>query len=310
MKIVFMGTPDFAVPSLESIYKAGHEVGIVVTQPDTARDRGKKLKHTKVKEKALELGLKVSQPQKVKGNMEFLEELREYNPDVIVVVAYGKILPKEILETPQKACINVHGSLLPKLRGAAPIQRAILEGHKKTGITIMEMGEGLDTGDMLLKKEVEISRESTGELFEKLSLIGGELIVEALENIDNLLREKEKQNDDESTYAAMIFKEEGRVDFAKTAIEVDNHIRGMTPMPGAFSMYKGEKVKLFSPEVLTEDGVGIEPGKIVRVDKEGLVVATKDKLVAIKEIQFPGKKKMAVKDYIVGNRIDEGLLLM
>ncbi len=310
MKIVFMGTPDFAVPSLERIYQEGHEVGAVVTQPDTARDRGKKLKYTKVKEKALELGLKVLQPEKVKGNSQFIEEITEYEPDVIVVVAYGKILPKEILDIPKKACLNIHGSLLPKLRGAAPIQRAIIEGHEKTGITIMEMGEGLDTGDMLLKGEMKITRENTGELFEKLSLMGGELIVEALDDIDNLLDKKEKQNEDEATYAAMIFKEEGQVNFEKTAAEVDNHIRGMTPAPGAFSIYKGEKIKLFSPEILKDESEPNEPGKIVRVDKEGLVVATNDKLVAIKEVQFPGKKRMTVKDYIVGNRIDEGLLLM
>ncbi len=305
MKIIFMGTPDFAVPSLEKIYKAGYEIGFVITQPDAARDRGKKVKFPKVKEKALEMGLPVEQPEKIKNNEQIFKMIKDYNPDVIVVVAYGKILPKEILEMPKKACLNVHGSLLPKLRGAAPVQRAVLEGEEVTGITIMEMAEGLDTGQILSKREVEIGRSDSGELFERLSHVGGQLLIETLENIDEFLNNKIKQNEEEATYANMIFKEEAETNFNQRAQMVDSHIRGMSPSPGAFSKYGEEKIKFFSPHIIEEDKGTWSPGEIVRVNgEEGIVIATMDKLVGVKEIQFPGKKRMSVGQYIVGNKIN------
>lgn len=184
MKIVFMGTPDFAVPTLEKLCEAGHEVGFAVTQPDTARDRGKKIKYTPVKEKALQLGIEVLQPEKIKNNAGFMDKIKEYGPDVTVVVAYGKLLPKELLDIPAKGCINVHASLLPRHRGAAPIQRAIIDGDEKTGVTIMYMAEGLDTGDMLAAAETPVDRKNAGQLHDELSVMGAELLTKTLEKVE------------------------------------------------------------------------------------------------------------------------------
>ncbi len=309
MKVVFMGTPDFAVPTLEKMYDKGYDIGYVVTQPDTARDRGKKIKFTKVKEKAIDLGITVLQPEKVRGNEELLEKLRNFAPDVIVVAAYGQILPKELLEIPTKACINVHGSILPKYRGAAPIQRAIWDGEDVTGVTIMEMAEGLDTGDMISKVEVPIERLDTGQLFDKLSIKGAELLINTLENIDNLLEKKVKQNDEDATYAKMLFKEDGKLEFGKSAKELDCQIRALSPQPGAFGTYKGEKIKIFNPEVVIESAEPeraskVEPGEIVKVDKNGILIKTGRDFLLIKEIQVSGKKRMKVSDYLAGNSID------
>ena len=303
MKLVYMGTPDFAVPPLVKLHEKGYEIGYVVSQPDSARDRGKKIKNTAVKEAALKLGLEVLQPEKLKGNDEFIEVLKQYEPDLIVVAAYGKILPKEILDIPKKACINIHGSLLPKLRGAAPIQYAILEGHKATGITIMEMAEGLDTGDIIAKREYEVQRETAGELFEILSQMGAELLADSLPDIDELLENKEKQKEEDATYASMITKEEGHVTFDKVASEIDNQIRGMTPSPGAFIIHGGEKYKVFISSILErERAPEVEAGEIVGVGKEGILIAAKDKILKIEEIQAPGKKRMKVSDFIAGNK--------
>lgn len=215
MNVVFMGTPKFAVPTLEALAQAGHEISGVITQPDAMRDRGKKLQPTPVKEKAVELGIPVYQPAKIKNNEEFLATLKELAPDVIVVAAYGKILPAEVLIIPPLGCVNVHASLLPKYRGAGPIQRAILEGEEKTGITIMYMAEGLDTGDMLSKAETSIEKKTAEELTEELALMGGKLLVETLPLLESGEIQGEVQDDSLATYAPMISKKDGQIDFEK-----------------------------------------------------------------------------------------------
>lgn len=245
LKVVFMGTPDFAKESLESIYNRGYEILGVVTNPDKPKGRGMKMLPSPVKEFATEKGLKIYQPQKVKNNEEFIEEIRNLNPDVICVVAYGKILPKEILEIPKLGCINVHGSLLPKYRGAAPIQWAVLNGDKTTGITTMYMDVGMDTGDMILKQEVEIGDdETTGELWERLSKIGGKLLVETLKQIENGTAPREKQGKDFS-HAPMLSKDMAQIDWAsKSAKEIKNLVRGLNPIMGAFTFFKRKENKI------------------------------------------------------------------
>ena len=244
MKIVFMGTPDFAKESLEAVYNAKHEIIGVVTNPDKPKGRGMKMIASPVKQFAEENGLKVYQPIKVRNNEEFIEEIKALEPDVICVVAYGKILPKEILDIPKLGCINVHGSLLPQYRGAAPIQWAVLNGDKKTGITTMYMDVGMDTGDMILKEEVEIGDdETTGELWDRLSKIGGELLVKTLEQIENGTAPRIKQGED-FTVAPMLDKQMAKIDWnEKTASEIKNLVRGLNPIMGAYTFLNGKKIK-------------------------------------------------------------------
>ena len=250
MRVIFMGTPDFAKESLEAIYNARHEILAVVTNQDKPKGRGMKMIPTPVKEFALEKELKIFQPEKVKNNTDFINEIKKLNPDIICVVAYGKILPKEILEIPKLGCINVHASLLPKYRGAAPIQWAILNGDKTTGVTTMYMDEGMDTGDMILKKEVEIAdNETTGELWNRLSKIGGELLVETLEQIQSGTAPREKQGED-FTVAPMLNKEMAKIDWDnKSATEIKNLIRGLNPIMGAYSYLNGKKLKFWKVDI-------------------------------------------------------------
>ena len=254
LKILFMGTPDFAQESLKSIYDAGFEIIGVVTNPDKPKGRGMKLAYSPVKEYALEKNLKIYQPIKIKNNTEFLDEIRALAPDVICVVAYGKILPKEILEIPKLGCINVHGSLLPKYRGAAPIQWAVLNGDKTTGITTMYMNEGMDTGDMILKEEVEIGpEETTGDLWQKLSKIGGEILVKTLKLIEEGKAPREKQTE-EATLAPMLNKEMALIDWENSdANKIHNLIRGLNPIMGAYSYIDGKKIKFWKSKVLTKE---------------------------------------------------------
>ena len=254
LKILFMGTPDFAQESLKSIYDAGFEIIGVVTNPDKPKGRGMKLAYSPVKEYALEKNLKIYQPIKIKNNTEFLDEIKTLAPDVICVVAYGKILPKEILEIPKLGCINVHGSLLPKYRGAAPIQWAVLNGDKTTGITTMYMNEGMDTGDMILKEEVEIGpEETTGELWQKLSKIGGEILVKTLKLIEEGKAPREKQTE-EATLAPMLNKEMALIDWENSdANKIHNLIRGLNPIMGAYSYIDGKKIKFWKSKVLTKE---------------------------------------------------------
>ena len=313
MKIVFMGTPDFAKESLEAIYNAGHEIIGVVTNPDKPKGRGMKMVASPVKEFAIEKGLKIYQPLKVRNNTEFIEEIKNLNPDVICVVAYGKILPKEILDIPKLGCINVHGSLLPKYRGAAPIQWAILNGDKTTGITTMYMDVGMDTGDMILKEEVEIGEdETTGELWERLSKIGANLLVKTLEKIKDGTAPREKQGDD-YTMATMLDKSMAKIDWEnKTTQEIKNLVRGLNPIMGAHTFLDDKKIKFWRVDIAKEDEImadGLEilrNGTVLVSDpRDGLFIKTKDGILKVLEIQGENAKKMLIGDYLRGNTIEE-----
>ena len=308
MKIAFMGTPEFAVTVLEGLLNTKHEVGLVATQPDKAKNRGKKIQYTPVKEKALEHNIKVLQPEKVRGNEEFLEELKDYRPDIIVVAAYGQILPKEVLELPKYGCVNVHASLLPRLRGAAPIQRAIIEGDEETGVTIMQMSEGLDTGDMLAKESIKIGTMNYSMLHDALAEIGARLMVHTLDLIEEGKISPEPQDDSKSSYAEMVFKQEGKIDFTRQPEAVERLIRGFDPWPGAFCEYEDMVMKLWKAQPLCEN-TGKEPGTIIEVSAQGIKIACGDGALLVSEIQIPGKKRVAVSEYLKGNQIKEGIIL-
>lgn len=304
MKIVFMGTPDFAKDSLKAVVEAGHEVALVVTNPDKPKGRGMKLIPSDVKKYAIEQNLEVVQPVKVRNNPEFVEQLKDINPDVICVVAYGKIIPKEILDIPRLGCINVHGSLLPKYRGAAPIQWAVLNGDKETGITTMFMDVGMDTGDMINKEVVQIGDdETTGELWDRLSIIGANLLVKTLEDLENGTYKREKQGDD-FTVAPMIKKEMSKIDWKnQTSSEIKNLVRGLNPFMGAFSFLNDKKIKIWKVEKLNDKSEK-EPGTVLVSDsKAGLVIATNDGAVSVLEIQGENSKRMGISDYLRGNKI-------
>lgn len=308
MKIAFMGTPEFAVTVLEGLLNTKHEVGLVATQPDKAKNRGKKIQYTPVKEKALEHNIKVLQPEKVRGNEEFLEELKDYRPDIIVVAAYGQILPKEVLELPKYGCVNVHASLLPRLRGAAPIQRAIIEGDEETGVTIMQMSEGLDTGDMLAKESIKIGTMNYSMLHDALAEIGARLMVHTLDLIEEGKISPEPQDDSKSSYAKMVFKQEGKIDFTRQPEAVERLIRGFDPWPGAFCEYEDMVMKLWKAQPLCEN-TRKEPGTIIEVSARGIKIACGDGALLVSEIQIPGKKRIAVSEYLKGNQIKEGIIL-
>ena len=308
MKIVFMGTPDFAKESLEAVYNAGHEILGVVTNVDKPKGRGMKLVASPVKEFAIAKDLKIYQPEKVRKNIEFIEEIKNLNPDVICVVAYGKILPKEILEIPKLGCINVHGSLLPKYRGAAPIQWAVLNGEKTTGVTTMYMDIGMDTGDMILKSETEIGdNETTGELWERLSKLGAELLVETLKQIEKGIAPRIPQGED-FTMAPMLDKEMSKIDWEnKTAQEIKNLVRGLNPIMGTYSYLDGKKIKFWKVDVLPEDISNKENGAVIKADsKDGLYIKAKDGVIKVIEIQGENAKRMSVQDFLRGNNIEIG----
>ncbi len=310
LKIVFMGTPDFAKESLEAIYNEGYDIEAVVTNPDKPKGRGMKMIASPVKEFAIEKDLKIYQPVKVRNNTEFIDELKKINPDVICVVAYGKILPKEILEIAKYGCINVHGSLLPQYRGAAPIQWAVLNGDKTTGITTMYMDEGMDTGDIILKREVEIGEnETTGELWDKLSKIGGELLVETLKNIENGTAPREKQGED-FTMAPMLNKDMAKINWEdKNVNEIKNLVRGLNPIMGAYSFIDNKKVKFWKVEKLELplDKQTLKNGTVIISDsKQGLQIKAKDGIINVIEIQGENARKMGIGDYLRGNNIEVG----
>lgn len=327
LKILFMGTPDFAQESLKSIYDAGFEIIGVVTNPDKPKGRGMKLAYSPVKEYALEKNLKIYQPIKIKNNTEFLDEIKTLNPDVICVVAYGKILPKEILEIPKLGCINVHGSLLPKYRGAAPIQWAVLNGDKTTGITTMYMNEGMDTGDMILKEEVEIGpEETTGDLWQKLSKIGGEILVKTLKLIEEGKAPREKQTE-EATLAPMLNKEMALIDWENSdANKIHNLIRGLNPIMGAYSYIDGKKIKFWKSKVLTKEEFfsyktefeeyeakfnNLVPGTIlIADDKDGLYIKANGGVLKILEIQGENAKRMPTADFLRGNHLIAGMIFL
>ena len=308
MKIVFMGTPDFAKESLEAVYNAGHEILAVVTNPDRPKGRGMKLVASPVKEFALEKNLKIYQPEKVKNNVEFIEEIKRFKPDVICVVAYGKILPKEILEISKFGCINVHGSLLPQYRGAAPIQWAVLNGDKTTGITTMYMDTGMDTGDMILKEEIEIGEnDTTGDVWEKLSKIGANLLVKTLKQIEEGTAPRIPQGTDFSM-APILDKEMSKIDWEnKDAKQIKNLVRGLNPIMGTYSYLDGKKIKFWKVDVLQEDNSNAENGTVIKADsKEGLYIKAKNGIIKVLEIQGENAKKMSIQDFLRGNKIEIG----
>ena len=313
LNILFMGTPDFARDSLEAVYNAGYNILGVVTNPDRPKGRGMKLVASPVKEFAIEKNLKIFQPEKVKKNEEFINQIKDLNPDVICVVAYGKILPKEILDIPRLGCINVHGSLLPKYRGAAPIQWAVLNGDKTTGVTTMYMDVGMDTGDMILKQEVDIGEnETTGELWDRLSKIGGELLVETLKQIENRTAPRVKQSDDFSV-APMLNKEMAKIDWEnKTAQEIKNLVRGLNPIMGAYTFLNGSKIKFWKVDVANSidfdvDKIkSLENGSVIVSDqKQGLFIKTKQGILSVLEIQGENAKRMSINDFLRGNKIEK-----
>ena len=306
MKIVFMGTPDFAVETLNEIVNAGHEVALVVTQPDKPKGRGNKMQFPPVKERALELGLSVEQPVKVKDD-EFINKLEEIKPDAIVVVAFGQILPERILNLPKYGCFNVHASLLPHLRGAAPIQWSVIDGEKESGVTIMFMEKGLDTGDMIAKTVVPLNEKETGgSLHDKLMIAGAKLLVETLPKIEQGDIVREKQDDSKSTYAKMLDKQLGKLDFhTQTAEEMERLIRGLNPWPSAYISLDGKTLKIWSADVIKEELPG-EVGTIVKVVKDGFYIKTKEGCLNVKELQLEGKKRMDTKSFLLGYEVKPG----
>ena len=308
MKIVFMGTPDIAVGCLQKIIDEKHEILGVVTQPDKPVGRGKKMGMPPVKELALKYDIPVYQPIKARDE-EFVQVLRELNPDLIVVVAFGQILPKSILDIPKLGCVNVHVSLLPKYRGAAPINWVIINGEEKTGVTTMYMDEGLDTGDMILTSEFALNDEITaGELHDIMKEEGALVLKETIDLIAKGEAPRIPQNHEEFTYAPMMNKILGQIDFSKSAKEIHNLVRGVNPWPSAYTTYKGQTMKVWKTKVLNETS-DKHPGTILKVDKEGIRVITKDNVLLIKEIQMPGKKRVLVEEYIKGNSIETNEIL-
>lgn len=313
MKIIFMGTPDFAKESLEAIYNDGHDILAVVTNPDRPKGRGMKLMESPVKQYAIQKNLKIYQPEKIRKNTEFIEEIKQMKPDVICVVAYGKILPKEILDIPNKGCINVHGSLLPDYRGAAPIQWAVINGEKVTGVTTMYMDIGMDTGDMILKKETQIGEdETTGELWERLSTIGANLLVETLRKVEYGTAPRIAQGD-KFTIAPMLNKEISKIDWEnKTAKEIKNLVRGLNPFMGTYSYIQGKKLKFWKVDIVktlpnNKNIEHTENGTVVySACKDGLYIKANEGIIKILEIQGENSKKMKIQDFLRGNEIKIG----
>lgn len=321
MKIVFMGTPDFARDSLSAIYDAGHEIPAVVTVPDKPKGRGMKLIPCEVKEYAIEKNIKVYQPEKLRENKEIVDILKDINPDVICVVAYGKIIPKEILEIPKYGCVNVHPSLLPQYRGSAPIQWAILNGDKETGVTTMYLDEGMDSGDIILQTKTPIDKDETsGELWDRLSKIGAELLVETLEKIENKTAPRIKQPK-EFTLAPMLEKSQAKIDWeSKTAQEIKNLVRGLNPIMGAYSVLNEKKIKFWKVDKLSIDEfinkypefkeyeyrfLEIDPGTVLYIDKkEAIYIMAKEGILKVLEIQGENAKRMPTPEFLRGNRIE------
>ena len=323
LKILFMGTPDFARKSLEILYNNNFSIIGVVTNPDRPKGRGMKFIFSPVKEFALENNLPIYQPDSIKNNTEFINTIKKLEPDIICVVAYGKILPKEILQIPKYGCINLHGSLLPKYRGAAPIQWAILNGDRTTGVTTIYMDENMDAGDIILKQEVKIEEnETTGELWNRLSIIGADLLLKTIKNIEDGTVKREKQSQD-YTIAPMLNKEMSKIDWNnKTALQIKNLVRGLNPIMGAYSLYKNIKIKFWKVNDLKiEDFIMdfpqykenislIEPGVILIADsKTGLYIKSKDGIIKVLEIQGENAKKMNYDDFLRGNKLEIGEIL-
>lgn len=308
MKIIFMGTPDFSVGTLEALVEAGHEVVLAVTQPDKPKGRGGKMQFTPVKETAMKYDIPVFQPKKVR-DPECIEELRKYNADVCVVIAFGQILPKEILEMTPYGCVNVHASLLPKYRGAAPIQWAVIDGEEVSGVTTMQMDEGLDTGDMIMKTEIVLDEKETGgSLFDKLADAGAKLCVETLKALENKTATWEPQGETPTAYARMLDKELGNIKWEDTAVQIERLIRGLNPWPSAYTDWNGKVMKIWEADVIEKDSDEV-PGTIVRVEKDGFCVQTGKGQIKVTALQIPGKKRMEADAFLRGYQIEEGTIL-
>lgn len=309
MKIVFMGTPDFAVPTLKKLIEL-HEVAAVFTQPDRPKGRGQRMQLSPVKEEAVKYNIPVYQPVKLKNDMDAIGVIKDIRPDAIIVVAFGQILPKSVLDIPRYGCINVHASLLPDLRGAAPINWAVIHGYSKTGVTTMLMNEGLDTGDMLLKCEINIEQYDTCEdIHDKLMNMGADLLIQTLIRLEEGSMIPEKQQDEKSSYAPMLNKELGHINWDRDSSEIYNLIRGIIPWPVAFTFYKDKMIKIWKAENITE-GIYSKPGEIIGLSREGIEVACSRGSIIIKELQELGSKRMDAAAYLNGHEIEKGIILV
>lgn len=309
MRVVFMGTPDFSVPTLQKLIDEKHEVVAVVTQPDKPKGRGKAVQFTPVKELAVKYDIPVLQPKRIKQNEEFYAQMKELNPDVMVVIAFGQILPKEILDLPKYGCVNVHASLLPKYRGSAPIQWVILDGEKETGITTMMMDVGIDTGDMLLKKVVPLEEKETGgSLHDKLSAIGGDLLIETLKQLEDGSITRIPQGNAETNYAKMLTKDMGKIDFNCPAVQLERLIRGLNPWPSAYTSMHGKTLKIWDANVV-EGNKDAKPGEIIAVTKTSFTVMTGENALEIMEMQLEGKKRMTTEAFLRGYQVEKGEVL-
>lgn len=310
MKIVFMGTPEYAAAALKALIQAGHEITAVVTQPDKPRGRSSEPIPPPVKVCAVEQGIPVLQPRRIK-TPEATEELRRYPADVYVVAAFGQILSREILDIPAYGCLNIHASLLPRYRGASPIQHVLLNGDRETGITIMQMDPGIDTGDILYKKKISVMPEDNYEtLHNKLAALGGQAVTEALELLEQGRLTPEKQQEEQSCYAPLIGKDMGRIDFGESAEAIDRKIRAMTPWPSAFTSYHGKQLKIWkAAPVLDLTAVGRKPGEIIAIDRDSVAVAAGEGALRIYELQLEGKKRMTARDFLPGVRMQPGEVL-
>ena len=308
MKVIFMGTPDFSVGTLEALVEAGHEVVLAVTQPDKPKGRGGKMQYTPVKEAALARDIPVYQPKKIR-EPECIEELKKYNADIMVVIAFGQILPKEILQMTPYGCINVHASLLPKYRGAAPIQWAVIDGEKVSGVTTMQMNEGLDTGDMILKSEIPLDpKETGGSLHDKLAEAGAKLCVETLKCLEDKTATWEPQGESTTAYAKMLDKNLGNINWNDPAVQIERLIRGLNPWPSAYTHWNDKVIKLWQADVV-EDNTDQEAGTIVKVEKDSFYVQTGEGLLKIEELQLQGKKRMDAGTFLRGNHLEYGEIL-
>ena len=305
MRILFMGTPEFAQVSLKALAEDNREVVCVITQPDKPKGRGYEMSMPEVKVYALEKNIPVYQPETLKDG-EILPILEEYRPDVIIVVAYGKILPEYILNFPKYGCINIHGSLLPEYRGAAPIQRAVIDGKKASGVTSMYMEKGLDTGDMLIKRELPIGRETTaGEYHDELAVLGGKVLLETLDALSENKLSPEKQDDSLSSYASQLSKAEGEINWNNTSEQIYNKVRGLNPWPKAFSFIGGKR---FVIDFVYKTDKSGKPGEVISADSDGIVIGCGEGSVLIKELKVEGKKKMTAEEYLRGHKIEKGTL--
>lgn len=314
MRAVFMGTPEIAATVLKSVLASRHEVVAVVTQPDKPKGRGHEMAFPPVKEVALEAGIPVLQPQRAKDEA-FIEELRTLNPDIILVAAYGKLLPAAILDMPKFGCINVHASLLPKYRGASPIQWAVLNGDEKSGVTIMHMAETMDTGDIIMTEEVVLAEDETaGSLHDKLAAIGGPLLITAMDALETGRAPRIRQNEEEATHVKMLDKTMGNLDFSKPALQLERWIRGLNPWPTAYTKLNGKMCKLWKAEVIPAEELGketrgTEPGTVIATAKDSFDVFTGDGALRVKELQIEGKRKMTAEEFLRGFSLETGTVL-